>query len=124
VLARPQDDIRRLTAEADAFVTFFSGSAFEALAWGKPVMNLCFPNSYIDKMFVESNATYLARNHEEIIEFLNILRRGDDARNKDGALPSVKRGRSFLNSWFDCSKGVPSRNISALMEAISQKVSV
>lgn len=123
VVASPQDDIRRLTAEADAFVTFFSGSAFEALAWGKPVMNLCFPNSYVDKIFVESNATYLAKNQEEIVEFLNILRRGE-AKYRDNALPSARHGWSFLNSWFECSKGVPSGNISRLMENISRRAIV
>ena len=111
-LINRETDIRHLTLSSDAFVTFFSGSTFEALALGKPVMNLAFPSSYVDTVFIEAEATFIARNKQDIEKFLTDLTQGDCSTEQEEL---KKKGKLFLNSWFECSRGIPSQNISDLM---------
>ena len=55
-----------LIKACDVFVTFFSTAALQALYAGKPVINIDIPGSRGSRLYIGSNATWVARSVEDL----------------------------------------------------------
>lgn len=107
-------NIRPLIVACDAFVTFYSQTAFDAMVLDKPVMNLDFPRAYEYRGFREWGATYLASDASEVAAFLRIV--GDNRVNPLRESLASKRS-AVLNGWFNRLDGRSSERIVSLAKA-------
>jgi hypothetical protein len=90
-------DIRALIKASDAFVTFYSGTTFDALVMNKPTVNVSFPGACPNTLFDESGATTIARNVFEVEE---VLRSINEGRGGQLVLEHAKARQVFLENWF------------------------
>jgi CDP-Glycerol:Poly(glycerophosphate) glycerophosphotransferase len=110
VWAEGQEDIRELIRATDAFVTFFSGTTFDALVMGKPAINLAFPGACANPLFEDCGATTVVRSPEQVAAVMRTL----DAEGSAGLSGDASRRESFLRDWFYELDGQASRRIEAL----------
>jgi CDP-glycerol glycerophosphotransferase (TagB/SpsB family) len=116
VLTDRQVDVRQLIQAADAFVTFFSSTAFDALAMGKPTINLAYPGGCANDLFERCGATLVAKNDNEIAAILRSIETGEIAER----VTSLSRGReTFLEGWFHRLDGRAAERIGGLALAMA-----
>jgi len=65
--------IAPLIKACDVFVTFFSTAALQALYAGKPVINIDIPGSRGSRLYIGSNATWVARSAEDLMTHITNL---------------------------------------------------
>jgi hypothetical protein len=90
-------DIRDLIRAADAFVTFFSATTFDALVMNKPTINLAFPGGCANNLFERCGATFVARTADDVARMLRSVGNGRIAEDLGGLAPARER---FLRNWF------------------------
>ena len=103
-------DIRDTIKAADAFVTFFSSTTFDALVMNKPTINILFPGCCAASLFDHCGATFVARNGDEISRALHAIGSGNSMLLGDF---TVSRER-FLSDWFHQLDGHSAERIEAL----------
>jgi hypothetical protein len=96
VFADKSLDIRDLIKAADAFVTYFSATTFDALVMNKPCLNLSFPEGCANTLFEDSGATLVARDPQQVLEALKRIEKAPGAVLTE--LDSARR--VFLEDWF------------------------
>ena len=90
-------DIRNLIKAADAFVTFFSGTTFDALVMNKPTINLAYPESCANTLFEQCGATHVARSADDIGRLLHSI---DGGQMEDLLIDRAPARERLLHDWF------------------------
>lgn len=109
-------DIRNLIKAADAFVTFFSGTTFDALVMNKPTINLAFPGSCANTLFEQCGATHVARSADDIGRLLHSIGGG---RIEDLLVDRAPAREKVLRDWFFLLDGCAAERIVAIAVAMA-----
>jgi CDP-glycerol glycerophosphotransferase (TagB/SpsB family) len=104
-------DIRNLIKAADAFVTFFSNTTFDALVMNKPTINILFPGCCANNLFEYCGATFVARSNDDIARILLSICSGRSSMPL-GDLAAARE--SFLKDWFHQLDGRAAERIEAM----------
>lgn len=117
VVVDPSRNIAPLIQACDAFVTFFSTAALQALYAGKPVINLDFAGDEGVRMYAESSATWVARNAGELASQLDrILDTGSAAAVAEMA-PARRR---FLVARVHHTDGLAAARVCDVAHALTE----
>lgn len=108
--------IRPYIKAADGFVTFNSGSLFDALALTKPTLGLLFESEHSEHLIFGKNRNFFANDVTAIERFLASVCNGS---NPDLLEIQERDGRGILDDWFRCSDGLaPLRIEEAMLKLI------
>ena len=111
LFADKRQDIRSLIKAADAFVTFFSGTTFDALVMDKPTINLAFPGACANSLFERCGATHVAGSADDISRMLRAIRDGRSRELLGDLSPARER---FLQGWFHRIDGRAAERIASI----------
>ena len=116
LFADKRQDIRNLIKAADAFVTFFSGTTFDALVMNKPTINLSFPGGCANNLFEQCGATHVARSADDIGRILHSIGGG---RMEDLLVDRAPARERLLRDWFFRLDGCAAERIVAIAMAMA-----
>lgn len=91
-------DISLLIKACDVLITFFSQSGLQALYAGKPVINVDFPGSGGNSLYLKSGATWIARSTDEIAAHIRNL----TGENRDKEIAGREKARQHFLSEMVC----------------------
>ncbi len=120
IFVSKKEPIRNYIHTADAFVTFYSSSAFDALALEKPTLGLAFGGSNSNHLIFDGDPYFVASNEQMIEVFLQNVLEGRDPSFLDA---QKNRGKEILDSWFFCSDGYASCRIESLLLQLASQQS-
>lgn len=112
-------DIRDLIRATDVFVTFFSGTTFDALVMNKPTINLAFPGACANNLFEQCGATFVTRNAADILKVLRSINNGQLTSLVDDLAPARER---FLEQWFYRLDGCAGERIEAIALKMASQI--
>lgn len=104
-------NIRELIRVADVFATFFSTTTFDALAMNKPTINIAYPGSYTNDVFVNCGATFVAKSYEDILCIVKSVI-DDSIIDKNNDLMPIRF--DLLQKWFYKIDGRAAERIEAI----------
>lgn len=116
VFAEKNSDIRELIALSDAFVTFFSTTAFDSFSMAKPTILMSFPNSNHCPIFEDSGAALVAKSEDDIHSHLQTIMNGIPLAHAE-KMQSARN--QFLENWLYKLDGGAASRIEALAFKIS-----
>lgn len=116
VFEEKNSDIRELIGLGDAFVTFFSTTAFDSFAMDKPTILISFPNSNHCPIFEDSGAALVAKSKDDIHSHIQAIMNGIPLEHAE----KLKSARNqFLENWLYKLDGGATERIEALAFKIS-----
>lgn len=105
-------EVATLLRACDVVITFHSTVALESLYIGKPVINVDFPNSGLNSIYIGSGATWIARSPDEITKHVQTL----TCMDRDSEINSRKIARlNFLSNMTFQPDGLAGDRISNLV---------